>query len=327
MDANSQQSPGGSGPRVSVIIPAYNTAHLIAGCLDSVVAQTFRDFEAIVVNDGSPDTPELERVLEPYRSRIVYILQENKRAAGARNTAIRAARGEFLAFLDSDDRWFPDHLESQMKLFAEDPALDMVYANGLNVGKRLTKSMDVCPSNGPATFEALVFERCQVSLSTTVVRKSAIVRAGLFDESIPRCDDYDMWLRAAFYGAKIGYSRKVQARFYMGRPGSLSQSTVKMAEAYWKILESLSRALPLSESDRSMVGKRIVEAKAAYLLEEGKVQLSERQFDRAQEALAGANQHFRSPKLTLALVGLKVAPSTTARLVSLWTRILERRAG
>src|ERR1700691_5903395 len=104
-------------PRVSVIIPAYNTAQLIAACLDSIFAQTFQDFETVIVNDGSPDTPELEKVLQPYMDRqgdrIVYIKQVNKRAAGARNTAIARARGEFLAFLDSDDTWLPNHLESQ----------------------------------------------------------------------------------------------------------------------------------------------------------------------------------------------------------------------
>src|SRR5277367_5736878 len=123
-----------SSPKVSVIIPTYKTADLIAGCLDSVFAQTYSDFEAMVVNDGSPDTPELEKALQPYMDRIVYIKQENKRAAGARNNAIRQARGEYVAFLDSDDTWLPNHLAAQMKLVADDPALDLVYANALLVG-------------------------------------------------------------------------------------------------------------------------------------------------------------------------------------------------
>src|SRR3981081_344033 len=105
-------------PRVSIIIPSYKTADLIAACLDSVFAQTFQDFEAIVVNDGSPDTPELEKVLQPFLDRLVYMSEVTKRAAGARNTAIAKARGEFLAFLDSDDTWLPNHLELQMNQFA-----------------------------------------------------------------------------------------------------------------------------------------------------------------------------------------------------------------
>src|SRR5882757_5144070 len=136
-------------PRITVIIPAYNTAHLIAGCLDTVMGQTYQNFEAIVVNDGSPDTPELEKVLAPFMDRIVYIRQPNKRAAGARNTAIAQARGEFLAFLDSDDSWFPEHLASQMQLADADPSLDLLYANALVIGnpEREWEFAERCPSN------------------------------------------------------------------------------------------------------------------------------------------------------------------------------------
>src|SRR5690242_14059457 len=136
-------------PTVSIIIPAYNTANLIKGCLDSVFAQTYTDVETLVVNDGSPDTPALATVLAPYQDRITYIVQENKRAAGARNTAIAKAKGEFLAFLDSDDSWYPHHLASQMKQFDENPSLDLVYANGLRIAnpRHLVKFMDRCPSH------------------------------------------------------------------------------------------------------------------------------------------------------------------------------------
>ena len=242
-------------PKISVIMPAYNTARLIAASLDSVLQQTFQDFEVLVVNDGSPDTPELEGVLEPYLEKIVYIKQENKRAAGARNTAIRRARGEFLAFLDSDDIWLPDHLSSQMKLFTEDPNVRLVYATAsrLLIQSGPYEFMERCPSQGSATFDALIVERCQIPISTVVARKSALVKAGLFDEGLVRCDDYDMWLRTAFHGGKIGYSRKVQARLNEGRPGSLGVSDAKMAEACWIILEKAKQALPLTDVDREIV--------------------------------------------------------------------------
>src|SRR5579864_1311902 len=116
-------------PLVSVIIPTYNTANFIKETLDSVFAQTFEDYEVIVVNDGSPDTQQLERVLEPYRDRIVYLKQENQGPSGARNTAIRHARGSFLAFLDSDDIWFPEFLSEQMMFFQNGPSLDLIYAD------------------------------------------------------------------------------------------------------------------------------------------------------------------------------------------------------
>jgi glycosyltransferase involved in cell wall biosynthesis len=307
-------------PKVSVIIPAYNTASLIAACLDSVFSQTYRDFEVIVVNDGSPDTPQLENVLQPYLDRIIYIKQANKRAAGARNTAINKARGDWLAFLDSDDSWLPDHLVAQMKLLS-DSALDMAYCNGFRIGDR-REFMDRCPSHGPASFAALIEERCQIPVSTVVVRKSSIVKAGVFDETLSQCDDYDMWVRTAFHGAKIGYSHKVQVRLNGGRPGSLSQSSSRMAEAYLKILDKISRTLPLDDAERKVVEKRMREIRVHYLVEQGKFLLHQEQFDKAIELFSEANGFVRKPKLSMVLFGLKFAPHTTGRMFSLWNRLL-----
>lgn len=311
-------------PKISIIIPAYNTATLIADCLNSVLAQTYTDFEAIVVNDGSPDTPELEIAIAPYLDRIVYIKQENKGAAGARNTAIQRARGEFLAFLDSDDMWFPEHLASQMKLFREDPTLDMVYSDAF-VGqhKQQWKFMDRCPSYGEPTFSALIVERCQIPIITTVVKKSALLKAGLFDESLPRCDDYDMWLRTAFHGAKIGYTHRIQAQASGGeRPGSLGQLQSKMAEAYWMILEKTARTLSLSKSQCDLITEQTQKSRAMYLLQEGKQQLRNRQFTKAKELLSEANQYFRRTRVSLAVLGLDIAPDVTYKMMSGWNRIL-----
>jgi glycosyltransferase involved in cell wall biosynthesis len=308
-------------PKVSIIIPAYNTANLIASCLDSVLSQTYSDFEVLVVNDGSPDTPELEKVLAPYMDRVVYIKQENKRAAGARNTAIRQARGEFLAFLDSDDTWLPHHLAAQMKRFTEDSSLDFVYGNGIRIAdpRRQVEFMDVCPSHGTANFEALVVERCHISISTVVVRKSAIVKAGGFDEGLRMCDDYDMWLRTAFHGAKMGYGREVQARLNGGRPGSLSESRVKMLEAYLGILEKAIRTLPLNEAQHKLVSTRISELKARALVQQGKDQLREGRFDKARELFSEANRLHPEWKVSLTLRGLSIAPQATSRLLFAWS--------
>jgi glycosyltransferase involved in cell wall biosynthesis len=311
-------------PMISVIMPSYNTADLISASLDSALQQSFRSVEIIVVNDGSPDTVELEKALAPYRDKIIYIKQENKRAAGARNTAIRRANGEFLAFLDSDDIWHSNHLEKQMSLFTEDPTLDLVYCNCVISGTstRNRDFMSLCPSRGPATFQAIVVERCQIPISTVVARKSALVRAGLFDEGLQRCDDYDMWLRAAFHGAKIGYSRTVQARLYPGRPGSLGASNVKMVEAYWQILEKAKKNFPLTGGDREIVEQRAAQIRARYLVEEGKLSLRTGEFDKARALLSEGNAHLRRPRLSLLLLGLKIAPEATNRLVSLARRML-----
>jgi glycosyltransferase involved in cell wall biosynthesis len=254
--------------------------------------------------------------------RIVYIRQENKRCAGARNTAIRKARGEYVAFLDSDDTWMPDHLANQMQMFSQDPSLGLTYSNGLvGMPGQEREFMLRCPSQGEATFDALLEERCQIPISTVVARKDAIVKAGLFDESLARCDDYDMWVRTAFHGAKIAYSKKVQARMPVGRPGSLSQTRARMAEGYSTILEKYKQSLPLKEADRKVLEKRAEFIRARFHLEEGKNKLELRQFAEARQNLAEANRYFRKTDLSLTVMGLGIAPGATAKLVSLWNRV------
>lgn len=309
-------------PRLSVIIPSYNTAGLIAQCLDSVFGQTFRDFEVIVVNDGSPDTVQLEDILRPYQPKIVYIRQENKRAAGARNTAIRQAKGEFLAFLDSDDSWLPNHLASQMELFDQRPELDLVYADAemISDGGPSMSFMKKCPSQGEPTFDALVVERCQIPISTVVARKASLVKAGLFDEALARCDDYDMWLRSAFLGAKMDYRRSSQARLYLGRPDSLGQSRSKMAEAYWKILENAAKVLPLNPEQLRLVTRRAAEIRARHLVEEGKLHLRQGRPEKAKELFSEANRSVPNVKVTLMIHTLQWAPRSAGNLLAAWDR-------
>jgi tetratricopeptide (TPR) repeat protein len=143
----------------------------------------------------------------------------------------------------------------------------------------------------------------------------------LFDESLPRCDDYDMWVRSAFRGAKIGYGRMVQARLFIGRPGSLGQSRAKMAEAYWNMLEKFKSVLPLNPRDRAVVDKRAAEIRASYLLEEGKCKLAERKFDKARELLAEANDYLHRSSLSLAVLGLGIAPNATGKLITFLRRV------
>src|SRR6185437_2705463 len=121
-------------PLVSVIVPAYNVAEFIGDALNSVLAQTFTDYEIIVVNDGSPDTEALEKALGPYMSRIVYIKQENRGVSAARNTAIKAARGSLLAFLDGDDTWLPNYFDVQVPGIQNDPTIDVLYPNVIMFG-------------------------------------------------------------------------------------------------------------------------------------------------------------------------------------------------
>ena len=156
------QLPNEAYPGVSVIIPAYNVAAFIAETLDSVLAQTFTDYEVIVINDGSPDTEEFELVIEPYRERIRYLRQENGGASSARNAGLRIAKGAYIAFLDADDVWLPDYLEAQIQ-FIKEQDCDLVCADAMitgdshDAGKTYMETlMDTAPAIGEVTFLQLV---------------------------------------------------------------------------------------------------------------------------------------------------------------------------
>jgi glycosyltransferase involved in cell wall biosynthesis len=298
---------------VSVIIPAYNTAKYIRETLDSVFAQTFRNFEAIVINDGSPDTDELEQALAPIRERVVYLKQENQGPSAARNTGIRQARGEYLALLDSDDCWLPEFLASQLKMFDETPSLDVVYCDAQRFGDPAFAGktcMQTNPSNGPVNLNSLIREQCAPVASCTVARRQMVVEAGLFDESFRRCEDYDLWLRILYRGGHIGYQKKVLGR-YRSRPGSLSQNAIKMSRAVIAVCEKTAGTMVLPEETRALLRRQMAEAQAHVHLQTGKMFLASGHFDRAKDSFQKANCFFHRAKLKLAILGLQFAPHFT----------------
>lgn len=308
-------------PKVSVIMPSYNTATLIAEALDSVFAQDYSDFEVIVINDGSPDTPELERVLEPYRDRIVYLKQENRRACGARNNGINHARGEYVAFLDSDDSWMPTYLRTQMGHLQKNPSLDMIYCDCLIYGGGAQSGktfMQTCPSRGSVNFESLLREKCQVPISGTILRRQSLIAAGGFDERLVMCDDYEMWLRLAHRGSRMAYHPAVLARLRIGRPNSLSASDARMLSALLTILSNVRVDWDLSAEQEALLLKKLEQTQALLALERGKEFLKQGKFDDARMMLEQANVQLRRGKLKVALIGLRIAPSLTALIVRFW---------
>src|SRR5262245_11033351 len=172
---------------VSVIIPAYRASRAIPDALASVFAQTFADFEVIVVDDGLPDGDALAAAIEPYRSRIHYIAQSNSGPDAARNAAIRVAHGRYLAFLDADDRWDPDFLRRQVSHLEAHPDTALVYCDARLSGDTPfagQRCMQAAPSTGDVTLVSLIQQRCSIILSTVVARTEAIAAAGLFSQSL-----------------------------------------------------------------------------------------------------------------------------------------------
>ncbi|HEV2763386.1 MAG TPA: glycosyltransferase family A protein [Pyrinomonadaceae bacterium] len=302
-------------PAVSVVIPAYNAAAHVGEAVASVRAQTFQDFELIVVNDGSPDTPALERALAPYGEGLVYLKQENAGPSAARNAGVRRARGRFVAFLDSDDAWEPAYLAEQLKAFEEDPALDLVYADALIVGDTALAGktfMQCHPSRGAVTAEALLREDCTVLTSCVVARREALLDAGLFDEKFRRSEDFDLWVRMAHGGARLGYQRKVLAR-HRRHGKSLTSDYIRMYDSQLEVFSKLRDVLGGEATLRGLAEWRLERCAAEREFERGKRSFVEGRYEEAVASLARANEFLRSTKLRLALLLLRASPRLLRR--------------
>ncbi len=180
-------------PKVSIIVPTYNRIDFLKECLQSIEEQTFRDYEVIVIDDASADETE-----EFCRStpEIQYIrLQQNEGVSKARNVGIRSALGHYICFLDSDDLWQEKKLEAQTTWMESHPDCMAIHTDEIWIrnGRRVN------PMNRHAKYGGYIFEHCLplcvVSPSSVMLRATLLEKVGLFDESLPACEDYDLWLR------------------------------------------------------------------------------------------------------------------------------------
>ena len=182
-------------PLVSVIIPTYNRCAYLHEAIASVLAQTYAPLELIVVDDGSSDdTPEL---LYRYRDRLKVIRQSNQGVSAARNRGIRAARGEWIALLDSDDVWQPEKLALQTAYLNAHPELKICQTQEIWIrnGRRVNPKKRHHKRAGDIFEPSLAL--CLVSPSAVMLRTSLLAEVGVFDEQLPACEDYDLWLRVS----------------------------------------------------------------------------------------------------------------------------------
>lgn len=301
-------------PSVSVVIPAYDVAPYIAETLNSVFAQTFTDFEVVIVNDGSPDTDELERALVPYMERVRYIRQDNLGAGAARNRGVCEARGEFVAFLDGDDVWMPDYLEEQLT-FAR-TGYDLAYADALLFGDSPVAGktyMETAPSTGPVTFMSLVRAECNVVTSGVIARRQAVVEAGLFDESLRNAQDFELWTRLARRGVRMGYQRKVLLR-YRCRQGSLSGDVMNRLARELRVYRYIAHTYDLTPEEHAEMSRVMGLQRGAIDLAAGKLRLLGGQFDEARSSFERARYVLGGWKLRLALLMMRVSPRLLRRL-------------
>ena len=298
-------------PVVSIIIPAYNVARYIGEAIQSVLQQDFTSYQIVVINDGSTDTPELEKILEPYQDQITYVKQANKGIAAARNAGLRVAQGEYLALLDADDVWFPFKLTHQFE-FLRNNRYDMVYGDAILFGeskwKEGTTFMDNVPSVGEVSLESLLDLRSTIVVSTVVVRKDLLIRSGGFDESdrnIP--EDFDAWLRLAQLGARIGYDRKVVAK-YRSRSDSASSKRIKLHDGALRVLNKTRKTMKLTDPELEALTRTEQRLSALVRLERGKTMIVNGDFDTAFALLSEERKRNKSWKIAMTLVALQTFP-------------------
>jgi len=181
-------------PKVSVIIPTHNRRDFVREAIASVLAQTYQDFELIIVDDGSTDDTRASVQECP---RAQYVFQENRGVSAARNRGVALSSGELLAFLDADDLWRPHKLATQLAFFAAQPEARICQTEEI----WLRNGVRVNPHNKHKKPTGDIFARslhlCLVSPSAVMMRRELFERAGGFDENLPACEDYDLWLRIA----------------------------------------------------------------------------------------------------------------------------------
>jgi glycosyltransferase involved in cell wall biosynthesis len=179
---------------VSVVIPTFNRRDYITTALDSVLAQTYKNYEIVIIDDGSSD--DTKEVLKPYQDAIRYFYQENRGISGARNRGIRESRGSYIALLDSDDYWLPEKLKCQVDRITEEPECGMVATRCSSIAPDGTFRKKNRPGKSGWILND-IFKANFIRTSSALITRKCFDTVGLFDESLPEGEEYDLWLRIA----------------------------------------------------------------------------------------------------------------------------------
>jgi teichuronic acid biosynthesis glycosyltransferase TuaG len=288
------------------VIPAYRAEAFLAHCLDSVAAQTHRNWEVIIVDDGSPDATAAVATAWVDRhagAAFQLVRQPNRGIGAARNAGLHIARAPFLAFLDADDRWLPAKLERVSDFLASHPSVDLVCHDE-------TLLSDTAPPrhlrHGPhASWEDLLFKGNSVSTSATVVRRVWVIEAGGFSENLDfnGAEDYDLWLRLARSGCRFAYLHEALG-VYRVHPGGITGQAEVHCRNHLNVLDAHFRALP-----RPGLGQRWAHRRRRAAMLRGAVftLMARREYGRADTLLRRAVREDPVAWKTWALLALNTA--------------------
>lgn len=250
-------------PKVSVVVAAYNRARLLPETVESILQQRFRDFELIVVDDGSTDNTR--EVLESYRNRIRLYKQENRGPSAARNLGIRHARGQWIAIQDSDDLCAPDHLEVLCDFVQKNPHYAMVFANGAYLGGPEHKRQTIIPEEKSRRLARKgveltdLFDKSIVRLQAALISKESYLALGGLDETLRICMDLDLAFR--FYMCyPMAYLESV-VFYYRKHEGNIGRNQELRLLENIRVVEKLVSLFPQA---KETLGRRRIARRMAY---------------------------------------------------------------
>lgn len=246
-------------PLVSVIIPTYNRSRLLERAVNSVLNQTYGDFELIIVDDASKDNTVGLKFLKDSADKLAYYFFPSQRGvSAARNFGVQKSRGEWIAFLDSDDEWIPKKLEKQIAWHSAHPEF------------RISQTQEVWVRNGvrvnpPKTHKKIHgfqfkenLDRCMITPSSVMIQKKLLDETGGFNENLPACEDYDLWLRiTSVY--PVGLIDEFLLTRYGGHADQLSSTVPVLDRFRIQSLETIVTSGKLSDEERMLVKSKLVQ--------------------------------------------------------------------
>ena len=303
-------------PIVSIVMCAYNAANFINETIDSVLAQTFTDFELIIVNDGSTD--HTSKIVKFYTDpRIVLVEQKNAGPAAARNTAIQHAAGKYLAILDSDDLWLPVYLEKMLGIFQSDPKIDFAYPNAELFGTPYwndKRYMDRDPSSLPVTLDKLISRECNVFISS-IFKREIIAKVGGFDPELKGSEDLDLWFRICQAGYQFTFTTEVLVK-YRKRDDSLSSGSENFYKNVIAAIHKLKRTSSLTIRQQELADQYIKRVEAEDYDSRFHRKFATRNFQAAASDLREVIARQPSVKRRLIAFCLKLSPEILYKMVA-----------
>lgn len=261
-------------PAVSVIIPVHNRPEMLLRSVKSVFKQTVENIEIIIVDDAS--VPSIDKAMftslelssDQLKKITLITLPENQGVSSARNAGIEKSAAPFIAFLDSDDEWLPKKLETQLKFLSAAPRFRMVHSEEIWIrnGRRVNPKKHHCKS--PSDLFAASLERCIISPSTVLMHRDVMRDIGMFDTSLPVCEDYDLWLRI-LANEKVGFIETPLIKKYGGHDDQLSFRYPAMDRWRVKAMQKLLSNRPLSSKQQEQV-LQTIRKKSEILLQGAK---------------------------------------------------------